>query len=153
MSLFAALAALLIHGLGIVSVSAAQAPDRTIVVVGYVEHQALGTILTDTAGITLYTWAGDTQSAGTSSCYEACAGAWPPMLVDGDIGAALMSNSMPSAFGAILRSDMTYQLAYEGWPLYSFVRDAAPGDVNGDGSTGFGGRWSVVPLSITDQGV
>jgi predicted lipoprotein with Yx(FWY)xxD motif len=133
--------------------SAAQAQERTIVVVGYVEHPSFGTILADTAGITLYTWEGDTQSAGTSSCYNACAVAWPPMLVDADTGTALMGNSAPSAFGALVRTDMTYQLTYEGWPLYSFVRDLVPGDVNGDDSMGFGSRWSVVPLHISAMGI
>jgi predicted lipoprotein with Yx(FWY)xxD motif len=130
-------------------VSSAVAQETTIVVVGYVQHPDLGTFLTDTAGITLYTWVGDTQSAGTSNCYEACAAAWPPMLVDAPIGTALMNNRAPSSFSAIIRTDMTYQLTYEGWPLYSFVRDMVPGDVNGEGSMGFGGRWSIVPLHPT----
>ena len=31
--------------------------------------------------------------------------------------------------------------AYNGWPLYTFIKDAKPGDVTGDG---VGGVWHVV---------
>jgi predicted lipoprotein with Yx(FWY)xxD motif len=113
--------------------------------VGYVEHPTYGTILTDNAGLTLYTWASDTQGAGTSACYEACAGAWPPAVVD-ELTAGTMMTMMPMGLGAIVRTDGTYQLTHNGWPLYYFVRDVAVGDANGEGSMGFGGRWSVVPV-------
>jgi predicted lipoprotein with Yx(FWY)xxD motif len=146
-------AALLTIAFLAVPVSRALAQAGTIIVAGYVAHPELGTLLTDTAGITLYTWEGDTQGTGTSNCYDACAAAWPPMLVDAPIAMALMNNESPTAIGVMARTDMTYQLTYEAWPLYSFVRDSAPGDVNGDGSTGFGGRWSIVPLYLTRLGI
>jgi predicted lipoprotein with Yx(FWY)xxD motif len=133
-------------GLLLVGISAGRAQEATIVVVGYSQHPTLGTILTDSAGITLYTWDGDTQSAGRSNCYDACAAAWPPMLVD-EISAGLIMGTRATPIGAIIRTDTTHQLTYDGWPLYSFARDAAPGEANGEGSAGFGARWSVVPIA------
>jgi len=49
--------------------------------------------------------------------------------------------------GVVLRNDMTYQVTYNGWPLYYFVRDMQPGEVNGHGSRGFGALWTVVTVS------
>ena len=35
--------------------------------------------------------------------------------------------------GSAPRNDGTEQATYNGWPLYYFVNDAVPGDVNGQG--------------------
>jgi len=63
--------------------------------------------------MTLYTWEGDT--AQTSNCYDACAGAWPPLLVDETTAAGVMSMMM-GGFGAAQRRDGSHQLTYSGWP-------------------------------------
>jgi hypothetical protein len=34
-----------------------------------------------------------------------------------------------------------------GWPLYTFVKDSAPGDVTGEGVKSFGGTWYAVSPS------
>jgi len=36
-----------------------------------------------------------------------------------------------------------------GWPLYTFVKDKAPGDVTGEGVKTFGGTW----LAVSPSGV
>jgi hypothetical protein len=33
------------------------------------------------------------------------------------------------------------------WPLYTFAKDKAPGDVNGQGKKSFGGTWYAVSPS------
>ncbi len=76
-------------------------------------------------GMTLYTYAKDTE-AGKSACYGDCAKAWPPAVVPA--GA--------KAFGEwtiITRTDGIKQWAYEGKPLYAFVKDTVPGERKGDG--------------------
>jgi hypothetical protein len=35
-------------------------------------------------------------------------------------------------------------LTVDGRPLYTYVKDSAPGDVNGEGVTEFGGTWYAV---------
>jgi predicted lipoprotein with Yx(FWY)xxD motif len=45
-------------------------------------------------------------------------------------------------FTVMKRDDGTPQWAFKGQPLYFFVGDAQPGDVNGDKS---GGVWHVIP--------
>ncbi|MEX2445772.1 MAG: hypothetical protein WD734_00410 [Dehalococcoidia bacterium] len=100
-----------------------------------------GDILTDADGLTLYTFTADTSGNGESTCYEDCATAWPPAAVDG--GSLEAGEGLPGELGSITRDDGDTQLTYEGWPLYLFQRDEAPGDVGGHGIESFGGTWEV----------
>ena len=77
-------------------------------------------------GMTLYTFRKDT--AGASSCYDACAGNWPPFLTSAD-NKAMVDGDLT----VIERTDGTYQWAIKGMPLYFFAGDAAKGDAKGDG--------------------
>jgi hypothetical protein len=47
----------------------------------------------------------------------------------------------------IKRGDGTRQLSYAGHPLYRYVGDQKPGDLNGQGIDAFGGLWHVVAAS------
>jgi len=94
----------------------------------------LGTVLVDSAGMTLYTSAGDT-TPGTSSCSGQCATAWPPLAVTGTPTYA--ADLTASKFTTITRADGTKQLAYNGKPLYGFQGDSGPGDTTGQGVAGF----------------
>jgi predicted lipoprotein with Yx(FWY)xxD motif len=88
---------------------------------------SLGSILVDGDGNVLYLFTPDEQ--GESVCYDECAGFWPPLVGEfaaGDgVDAALM--------GSVARTDGSEQVTYNGWPLYYFANDAAPGDTNGQG--------------------
>jgi predicted lipoprotein with Yx(FWY)xxD motif len=44
-------------------------------------------------------------------------------------------------FGTTTRTDGTVQVTYNGWPLYYYEKDKAPGDVTGQD---VGGVWYVV---------
>ena len=76
-------------------------------------------------GMTLYTYDRDTE-AGKSSCNEKCAMAWPPLTPGAD------AKEMGS-WTVINRDDGTKQWAYRGKPVYTYAKDAAPGDDKGDG--------------------
>jgi predicted lipoprotein with Yx(FWY)xxD motif len=93
---------------------------------------AAGKNLTDSNGMTVYTYDKDTV-ANVSTCYGSCQKAWPPVV---DTGAALTA-----PYSTVLRKDGSRQLAYEGKPLYLFFNDKSPGDANGDG---IGGVWHTV---------
>lgn len=95
----------------------------------------LGETLTDTDGLTLYGFLNDVD--GASTCVDACAGAWPPLLVDGD---AVPEGLDAGVFSIIERADGTSQLKAGAWPLYRFAGDSGPGDVSGQSS---GGVWFV----------
>ncbi len=88
--------------------------------------------LTNTAGMTLYTF--DNDTAGTSNCYDNCAVNWPPYA------APAGAKSPGNGFSIIDRRDGTRQWAKDGQPLYLWVGDTAPGDRTGDG---VGGVWHI----------
>jgi predicted lipoprotein with Yx(FWY)xxD motif len=102
-----------------------------------VSSSELGDILVDDEGMTLYLFTED--SDGQSVCEDACATAWPPLLVDEPPVAG------EGADGALLdtieRSDGSTQASYAGWPLYTWAQDQQPGDVTGQGVQG---AWFVI---------
>jgi predicted lipoprotein with Yx(FWY)xxD motif len=103
----------------------------------------VGTYLTNGTGWTLYILNNDTQNGNSSACNGACATHWPPF--QGSASSLILpANLSMSSFGMITRSDGTSQITYEGWPLYYFVGDTAPGQTNGQGKVAFGGTWTVV---------
>ncbi len=103
------------------------------------EVSGLGTVLTDSEGLTVYEFAKDNGS--TSSCYGACEEGWPPVIVKGQPSG---EGSIASQLGTTKRKDGSVQVTYAGHPLYTFVGDSGPGEANGNGSTAFGGEWSVL---------
>lgn len=92
---------------------------------------AAGDYLTGAGGLALYTFTNDTGS--DSTCYEACAAAWPPLLADGDVAAG---PGVGGTFATTERTDGTTQVTYNGKPLYYYAADKAPGDTNGEGLNG-----------------
>jgi predicted lipoprotein with Yx(FWY)xxD motif len=102
--------------------------QQSDVTVAYGET-ALGDTLVDGTGMTLYLFEAD--AAGTPTCVDACADAWPPVTVTGDpvIGDGLND----SLFATVARPDGAQQLTVDGHPLYLFSGDTKAGDTNGQG--------------------
>lgn len=111
--------------------------------VSLAESPELGMVLVDSEGFTVYSFAKDEGT--TSSCYGACAEAWPPVTVKGSpIGG---EGAISSELGTTKRKDGTTQVTYAGHPLYTFVEDKSPGEANGNGVTAFGGEWNALDES------
>jgi predicted lipoprotein with Yx(FWY)xxD motif len=102
-----------------------------------VSGSPLGEILTDGEGNTLYGFTNDAD--GVPTCTGDCAATWPAHLIEGD--AVVGPNLDPATFTLVDGAEGGTQLKAGKWPLYRFSGDAAPGDVNGQGS---GGVWFVV---------
>ncbi len=99
--------------------------------------EELGDFLTSFDGMTLYTFAND--EAGVSNCADECATNWPPFtLAEGQRLAA--PAGVEGELGTITRADGGIQVTYNGWPLYFWKDDAAPGDTLGQG---LGDVWFV----------
>lgn len=98
---------------------------------------SLGDVLVDAAGMTLYMY--DPDQRGASTCYDKCATAWPPLVVDGE--PKVGTGADDSKIGTVARTDGTTQVTYGGWPVYYFAKDAAAGDTAGQG---VGGVWWVL---------
>jgi predicted lipoprotein with Yx(FWY)xxD motif len=108
-----------------------------------VRHTRLGAIIVDAHGRTLYMFTRD--HAGTSTCTAMCARFWPPYTTHGrptggpGIKRPLLGVTRPPGDPDVV--------TYHGHPLYRFVRDTRPGQVNGENATAFGGRWDVLSPS------
>jgi predicted lipoprotein with Yx(FWY)xxD motif len=102
-----------------------------------VAKTGLGNVLVDSHGRTLYLFKADTGTKST--CFGACAAAWPPLRTTGKPKAG--SGAKPSLVGSTARSDGKRQVTYNGHPLYLYAGDQKPGDTNGQGINGFGARW------------
>lgn len=102
-------------------------------------NTTLGSILTDSKGMTLYLWKKDT-TPGASQCNGQCATIWPPFTVpQGTTPTA--GTGVTGTLGTITRSDNTIQVTINGLPLYYYSKDTTPGDAKGQG---IGSVWYVV---------
>ena len=98
----------------------------------------LGTYLTDAEGMTLYLFTNDEQGSGSSVCNDDCATNWPPFSAEEPL---TLPEGVPGELTLITRDDGSQQVAYNGWPLYYWVNDEAPGDTTGHE---VGDVWYVV---------
>jgi predicted lipoprotein with Yx(FWY)xxD motif len=96
-------------------------------------------VLTSAQCFTLYWFAPDT--ATTSKCNGSCARIWPPVK-----GPATAGPGVPGTLATIARSDGPTQATYDGHPLYTYVGDSRPGQVNGNNLNLNGGLWHEVTL-------
>ena len=91
-------------------------------------------VLATPSGATVYTFDKDAANSGKSACNGPCAQNWPPL-------AAQASDAPSGDWTIVTRDDGAKQWAYKGWPLYTFAKDAKPGDTAGDN---FKNVWHVV---------
>ena len=110
-----------------------------------VANSSLGSILVDSTGRTLYLFKADVGTK--SACAGACATAWPPLLSNGKPTAG--TGLTASKLATITRPGGNRQVTYNGHPLYLFIKDKKPGDVNGQGVTAFGAPWFALTPSGT----
>jgi predicted lipoprotein with Yx(FWY)xxD motif len=92
-----------------------------------------GVYLTDFAGMSLYTFDKDTN--GVSTCYSDCAMTWPAYT------SGAIEGELPQNITMTSRTDGSEQFAWQGKPIYYYIGDKNPGDVNGDGIEGI---WHLV---------
>jgi len=90
-----------------------------------VSKTALGPVLTDAKGMTLYTFDKD-AAPGKSFCNGPCAQNWPPLVAPPNAKAK-------ADWSVVTRDDGSKQWAYKNKPLYGFAKDGKPGETTGDG--------------------
>ena len=105
-----------------------------------VTRTGAGTVLASSRGLTLYYYSSDKPHSGTSACTGVCATAWPPLAapVKAPAGARL-----PGRLGVITRPNGVKQVTLNGYPLYLYTGDKAPGQAKGNG---VGGSWHVIKI-------
>jgi predicted lipoprotein with Yx(FWY)xxD motif len=99
-----------------------------------------GQHLTAQENRSVYVFSGDRENEST--CYGACAVAWPPVVTEGEPVAGEGVDA--EKLGTTERKDGSTQVTYNGSPLYYFIQDDAAGDISGQESAGFGGAWYLV---------
>lgn len=110
------------------------------------QSEEFGAYVSDRDGRALYMFTTDTRGEGdsqaSSSCYDACAQAWPPLIATGEPKAG--DELDQTLIGTAERKDGQSQVTYGGWPLYYFVQDSGAGMANGQDKHGFGGGWYLI---------
>ena len=101
------------------------------------------TIFTDLTGNSLYYETNDV--GGKILCTGACAGIWPPLIAPGGLTTLPSVFAIPGKFGTAQNPEGKNQITYNGWPLYAFSKDKAPGDTTGEGVAG---RWHVASTDL-----
>jgi predicted lipoprotein with Yx(FWY)xxD motif len=102
----------------------------------------LGNVLVTSSGMTLYMFVPDNDAKVT--CTGLCAATWPPVFIK--------SGAKPTAGTGVLQAKLGVDtdpaggdvVTYNGWPLYGYTGDQAPGQATGQGVNVNGGLWYVI---------
>lgn len=99
---------------------------------------AVGAYLTGEDGKTLYIFTPDSNNAST--CVDACAGKWPPFVLEDD-ETLKAGTGVTAALATFARADGAKQVSINGHPVYYYAADTKAGDTTGQGA---GGKWFVI---------
>ena len=105
-----------------------------------VSHTRVGPVLASSRGRTLYYYSADKRHSGKSACTGTCATAWPPLAAPVKAPAGVR---LPGKLGVITRPNGVKQVTLNGYPLYLYTGDKAPGQAKGNG---VGGSWHVIKI-------
>lgn len=99
------------------------------------------TIFTNDSGMTLYYYTPDKDASVT--CTGGCATAWPPLSASS--GTPGPMSGVTGTWASDTNPAGGSVVTYNGWPLYTFAKDTAPGQTTGQG---VGGVWFVATPSL-----
>src|SRR6266516_6228610 len=104
------------------------------------EATQAGKVLANSHGLTLYYYGADKRGGGTSACTGGCATAWPPLAAPVKAPAGVR---LPGPLGMITRPGGVRQVTINGFPVYLYAGDKAPGQATGNGMEGI---WHVIKV-------
>jgi predicted lipoprotein with Yx(FWY)xxD motif len=110
------------------------------------EVTPVGKVLANPHGMTVYYYSKDRPGSGTSACTGTCARQWPPVLAPVRIPAGM---TLPGPLGSITLPDGKRQVTINGYPIYRYAGDKAPGQASGNGIKG---KWHVIKLTGSGSG-
>ena len=114
----------------------------------------LGTVLINGDGRTLYYLS--SEAGGKVTCTDAngCTAVWPDSELSPPVTAATAGPGVQASLLGTTKGPTgdTYA-TYGGYPLYTFIKDTAPGQAHGQGITSFGGTWgALTPAGVPATG-
>jgi predicted lipoprotein with Yx(FWY)xxD motif len=74
-------------------------------------------------------------------CTGSCASAWPPLAAPVRAPAGVR---LPGPLGMITRPGGVRQVTINGYPIYTYAGDKAPGQATGNG---IAGAWHVIKIA------
>ena len=135
-----AVVALVLLGIAVAGAGSTTAPAATAGGNVQVVTISGASVLANSKGLTLYTFAPD--PANKSVCYGSCAQYWPPVK-----GPLTAPSGVSGTFATIKRTDGTVQATFNGHPLYTYVGDSGKGQAHGNNLNLNGGLWHEVTTS------
>lgn len=103
-----------------------------------VRHTKKGSILVDGHGYTVYTYSLDRRNKDDCAGFAGCLSVWPPLLVRHPVAGAGVRKSL---LGTIHVPGVGWQVTYAGHPLYGYVADHQPAEINHLDVFQSGGYW------------
>lgn len=100
------------------------------------DNATYGKILVDSAGKALYTYGPDSGHSGQATCTGGCLQAWPAVTVPSGT-APTAGSGVTGTIAAVMQTNGTDQVTYNGLPLYTFAADTSNGQVTGNGVNNF----------------
>ncbi|HEX3189431.1 MAG TPA: hypothetical protein VHS30_06550 [Streptosporangiaceae bacterium] len=132
------------YGYGTQTTQAAPASPSSVSTVALkTETTRAGMVLADNHGLTLYYYSADKRGSGKSVCTGGCATAWPPLAAPVKAPAGVR---LPGPLGIITRPGGLRQVTINGFPIYLYAGDKAPGQETGNGMAG---SWHVIKIHAT----
>ncbi len=135
---------------GAVLLALAVAPVASQAATVELRETMLGPIIVNEAGFTLYNFTADKkhqdhcvniEEVGYIGAPTKCTTVWPPLLVgEGEtptVGPGLKSKLL----GTTTLPSGAKQVTYKKHPLYTYSKDAGPGETGYVGFAAFGGKW------------
>jgi predicted lipoprotein with Yx(FWY)xxD motif len=140
-----------VFALALLSLFVLAALAQEAVTVTVAESEEYGPYLTDAEGRALYLFINEEAEADEATmtegvranaapCREGCLNAWPPLLAETVTAGEGVNAEL--LYTAEVEGQM--MVVYNGWQLYYFAADEAPGDTNGQGRGGAPNIWYLV---------
>ena len=105
----------------------------------------VGNVLVDGNGRTLYIL--ESEKGGKVNCTssDGCTTIWPPVVLPSGMAQGIAGNgAQASLLGTVTAKAGDVRLTYNGWPLYRFQSDTAPGQAKGQNLKDVYGLWFVL---------
>ena len=101
-------------------------------------------MLVDGQGRTVYVLTADKKTNLTCNDANGCTKFWPDLPLGDGVAPSAGTGVSASLLKTMKSSDGETYPTYNGFLMYEFVNDKAPGDANGVGVKSFGGTWYAI---------